>query len=201
MELSMIQAVSHMILNSSIMDLSMISGCKFKHADVKILLWLMACGSAMSPIKCSKCLRCSDEEDGIVDDCSCPFLPFFRAELRWLNCRKGCAATVLTGLQVAFPWPGVFRVLQPGSAGWCDVHPAGVLCCRGHGALVTVRQGALQKEKVWRQCATTEHTPSLCFFLPAAGEHFTFCYSLLVLLMPPYKNYNLIWPARKVKYL
>lgn len=63
-------------------------------------------------------MRCSGEEDGIVDECSHPFLPFFSAELRWLNCGKGCAAAVPS---LGFRWllrgQACFSVLQPGNAG------------------------------------------------------------------------------------
>lgn len=90
------------------------------------------------------------------------------------------------------------------AAAWAcrrDVHRTAVLRCRGQRAVVTVEQGALQKGKVWRQCTTTEHVPTLCFFLPAAGEHFSFYCSLPVLLMLLYENDNWVRPARKVEYL
>lgn len=126
-------------------------------------------------------VRCRGEEDGIADDCSCPFLPFFSAELRWLNCRKGCAATVLSlGFRWCFHGQACSECSSLGVQEWCA--SPGVLCCWGQCAVVTEEQGALLKGKVWRQCTTAEHTPTLCFFLPAAGEHFSFYCSLPVLL-------------------
>lgn len=97
----------------------------------------------------------------------------------------------------------VARHVESAAAWECrrDVHCTAVLCCQGQQAMVTVGQRALQKGRVWRRCTTTEHAPTLCFILPAAGEHFSFYCSLPILLMPLYKNYNLIIPARKVKYL
>lgn len=74
-------------------------------------------------------MRCTSEEDGIVDDCPHPFLPFFSAELRWLNCGKDRAVTMLS---LGFRWhlhgQTCVSVLQPWNTGSMRVL---LLCCWG----------------------------------------------------------------------
>jgi len=102
-------------------------------------------------------VRCSGEEDGTVDECPHPFLPFFSAELRWPKCEMAvplqCHIWASGGIDMA---KHASVCSSRGVRAWGASRSYSVLLLGLVLPLVRVKQAALQKRKVWSQGATRE---------------------------------------------
>jgi len=89
----------------------------------------MACGSAMSPMKCANWLW-----DAVVKkmaqlmNAPTPSFPFSQQSWDGQSVRWLCRSSATSGLQVALTWPSMLQCAPAGECG-LGVPPAPTLCC------------------------------------------------------------------------